>query len=142
MTKRPVPEVTASRPRDNSNPNVNSITHVRTGAAYEATSRAIRADWHCQSPIAEKYIRSRLLTVVSFYEKPLPIVAVRMSVRRSVLSTEDTMRSKRTIAIAALSAANIRSFARPSDWLCTHLMGSGYSLQTNTKPEQGLPRPD
>jgi hypothetical protein len=56
--------------------------------------------------------------------------------------TEDTMRSKRTIAIAVLSAANIRSFARPSDWLCTHVMGSGYSLQTNTKPEQGLPRPD
>jgi len=139
MTKRPVPEATASRPRDNSNPNVNSITHVRTGAAYEATSRAIRGDWHCQSPIAEN-IRSRLSTVVSFYEKPLPIVAVHKSVSRSVLSTEDTMRSKRTIA--ALSAANIRSFARPSDWLCTHLMGSGCSLQTNTKPEQGLPRPD
>jgi hypothetical protein len=52
------------------------------------------------------------------------------------------MRSLRTIAIAALSAADVRSFARPSDWLCTHVMGIGYSSQTNTKPEQGLPRPD
>jgi hypothetical protein len=52
------------------------------------------------------------------------------------------MRSRRTIAIAALSAANVRSFARPSDWLCTCVMGHGYSSQTNTKPEQGLPRPD
>jgi hypothetical protein len=52
------------------------------------------------------------------------------------------MRSRRTIAIAALSAADVRSFARLSDWLRTHVMGIGYSSQTNTKPEQGLPRPD
>jgi hypothetical protein len=52
------------------------------------------------------------------------------------------MRSLRTIAIAALSVADVRLFARPSDWLCTHFMGQGYSSQTNTKPEQGLPKPD
>jgi hypothetical protein len=52
------------------------------------------------------------------------------------------MRSRRTIAIAALSAADVRSFSRPSDWLCAHVMGIGYPSQTNTKPEQGLPRPD
>jgi hypothetical protein len=50
------------------------------------------------------------------------------------------MSSRRTIA--ALRAANDRSFARPSGWLCTRLMGSGYSSQTITKPEQGLVRPD
>jgi hypothetical protein len=50
------------------------------------------------------------------------------------------MSSRRTIA--ALSAANVRSFVRPSGQLCARLMGSGYSSQTNTKPEQGLVRPD
>jgi len=52
------------------------------------------------------------------------------------------MRSRRAIAFAALSAASVRSFARPSDWLCTYVVGSGYSLQTITKAEQGLTRPD
>jgi hypothetical protein len=52
------------------------------------------------------------------------------------------MRSKRTIAITALSAAGVRSFARPSDWLRMRVIGGGYSSQTITKPEQGLPRPD
>jgi hypothetical protein len=83
--------------------------------------------------------------VVSFSDKPLPFSLP--SVSRPMLSTEDPMRSRRTIAIAALSAANVRSFARPSDWLCTRVLctrvlGHGYSSQTNTKPEQGLPKPE
>jgi len=52
------------------------------------------------------------------------------------------MRSQRTIAIAALSAANVWSFARLSGWLCMHVVGKGYSSPTNAKLEQGLPRPD
>jgi hypothetical protein len=76
--------------------------------------------------------------VVLFSEKSLRFAAVRKSGR--YLSTEDTMRSQRTIA--ALSAANVRSFARLSGWLCMHVIGKSYPSQTNTKPEQGLPRPD
>ena len=46
------------------------------------------------------------------------------------------------LELAGRAESDVRSFARPSDWLCTHVMGIGYSSQTNTKPEQGLPRPD
>jgi hypothetical protein len=50
------------------------------------------------------------------------------------------MRSRRTIA-AALAAANVRS-SRPSDWLCAHAMGQGYSSRANTKLELSLRKPD
>jgi hypothetical protein len=52
------------------------------------------------------------------------------------------MHFTRTIAFAAPSYADVRSYPRPNVRSGMRLMGSGYASQTIAKPEQGLTTPN